>query len=108
MSGLDSPHRIMARLQELEEDLGKRQNALESAARNWFVAKRERERDRAATFLTSEGTVAERNAYADRAHARDGAEAEAEYEALKAVCRVIETRVGIGQSLLKGHGRAGA
>lgn len=107
MSDLSTPERIMLRLEELDRDLANRQNALEAAARAWFVAKREREKNRATTFLTTEGTVAERNAHADRAHATDGASSEAEYEALKAVVRVIETRVGIGQSLLKGHGRAG-
>lgn len=108
MSGLDSPHLIMARLAEIEDDLAKRQNLLESAAREWFKAKRDRERNAAQTFLTTEGTVAERKAHADKAHATEGAEYEAEYEALRAVCRVLETRATIGMALLKSHGRAGA
>ena len=108
MSGLDSPHLIMARLAEIENDLAERQNLLESAAKAWFVAKRDRERDSAQTFLTTEGTVAAREAHADRAHATDGAEYEAEYEALRAVCRVLETRATIGMALLKSHGRAGS
>lgn len=108
MSYLSSPVQIMAKLEGLERDLAVRQNALEDAARKWFVAKREREKALATTFLSATGTVAERNAIADREHATDGAQEEAEYEAIKAVCRVIETRIGVGQSLLKGHGRAGA
>lgn len=103
-----TPAQIMERLQELEEDLGKRQNLLEDAARSWYIAKRDREKAIATTFLTTDGTVAERKAHADKAHAADGAREEAEYEALKAVCRTIETRVGIGQSLLKANGRTGS
>lgn len=105
---LSTPQQIMERLEELERDLAARQNLMESAARAWFIAKRDREKARAQVFLTTEGTVAQRNAHADKATATDGAREEAEYEAIRSVCRVIETRVGIGQTLLKAHGRAGA
>lgn len=103
---LSTPQDIMQRLEELDRDLAARGPALESAARAWFVAKRDRDKARATVFLTTDGTVAERNAHADKATATDGASAEAEYEALRAVCRTIETRVGIGQSLLRALGRA--
>jgi hypothetical protein len=96
----------MARLDEIERDLAHRQNALEAAGRSWFVAKRDREKRRAEVFLTSEGTVAERSARADVATALDGKDAEAEWEALRAVVRVLETRASIGQSLLRSMGRA--
>ena len=105
---LSSPQQIMDRLEQLDRDLEARGPALESAARAWFIAKRDREKARAEVFLTTEGTVAVRSAHADKATATQGAGAEAEYEAIKAVCRVLETRVGIGQTLLKAHGRAGS
>lgn len=108
MSDLSSPELIMKRLEEIDADLANRQNALEASARAWFIAKRDREKNIATEFLKAEGTVAERNAIANRLHCTDGAEHEAAYEALKAVCRVLETRVGIGQSLLRAHGRAGS
>lgn len=88
-------------MSEIEHDLAIRQNALEAAARAWFVAKRDREKSRAEVFMRTTGTVAERNAAADIATAHHGVEAEAEYEALKAVVRTLETRASIGQSLLR-------
>lgn len=101
-----NPQTIADRLCAIEEDLANRESALEAAARAWFIAKRDRERHRAEVFLTSQGTVAERQAHADKATALDGREAEAEWEALRAVTRTLETRASIGQSLLKTYGRA--
>jgi len=103
---LSTPAQVMARLEEIENDLANRQNVLESAACQWFVAKREREHKRAVEFLKAEGSVAERNAIADRSTAREGAQQEAEYEALKAVVRTLDTRASIGMSLLRAQGRA--
>lgn len=102
---LSTPHQIMARLEAIEQDLAGRQNELEDAARAHFIAKRNRERDRAVVFLGSDGTVAERNARADEQTARDGCDVEAAYEALRAVVRVLETRASIGQSLLRAQGK---
>ena len=92
---------VQQRLQDIEADLQKREAALEDAARKWFIAKRDREKARAVAFLAAEGTVAERAAKADLETATDGKEAEAEWEALKAVVRTLETRASIGQSLLR-------
>lgn len=103
---LDNPHAVMGRLSDIENDLAVRQGALEAAARAWFIAKRDKEKARAVAFLRAEGTVAERNAIADEQTALDGKHAEAEWEALKAVCRVLETRASIGQSILRAQGRA--
>lgn len=103
--GLD-PATVMNRLAEIENDLAARQNTLEAAGRAWFTAKRDRERARAVAFLSAQGTVAERNAIADEQTALDGRNEEAEWEALKAVVRVLETRASIGQSLLRSMGRA--
>ncbi len=101
MSDLTAPHLVLARLADIEQDLAVRQGALESAASNWYRAKRDREKARAQAFMATDGTVAERNAEADVRTATDGRDAEAEYEALKAVVRVLETRASIGQSILR-------
>jgi hypothetical protein len=108
MPDLSTPQQIMGRLDAIECDLADRQNALEAAARTWFIAKRQRDHDHAVAFLTAEGTVAQRKAVADRETALDGKEAEAEWEALRAVVRTLETRSTIGMALLKSHGRAEA
>lgn len=106
MSDLSHPAAVMARLAEIENDLAVRQNVLESAATTWFKAKREKEREWAKEFLLQEGTVAERKAVADAETAYIGREAEAEYESLKAVVRVLEARATIGQSILRAQGRS--
>lgn len=103
---LTSPNAVMARLAEIENDLANRQNLLEEAALDWYRAKRDREKARAVQFLSAEGTVAERQAIADRETATDGKQEEALYESLRAVVRTLETRASIGQSLLKAQGRA--
>lgn len=107
VTDLSAPQLVMARLEAIEQDLAARQAALEAAARAWFMAKRQREHDRAVAFLSADGaTVAERNALADQATALDGREAEAEWEALRAVVRVLDTRAMIGMGVLKAQGRA--
>lgn len=101
----DAPGPVIARLNEIDTDLAARQNTLEAAARAWFIAKRDKEKARAIAFLEATGTVAERQALADRATALDGKNEEAEWEAVKAVVRVLETRASIGQSILRSQGR---
>lgn len=103
---LDSPQAVMRRLTEIDRDLAIRQNTLEAAALSWYRAKRDKEKARAVAFLGAEGTVAERSAIADRQTALDGRDAEAEWEAVRAVVRVLETRASIGQSILRAQGRA--
>ncbi len=102
---MDAPHIVLARLDEIERDLAARQNVFESAARSWYRAKRDKEHARAVAFLSAEGTVAERQAHADVQTALHGRNDEAEYEALKAVIRVLETRASIGQSVLRAQQR---
>lgn len=104
---MDAPAPVIARLEAIEQDLATRQNTYESAARKWFTAKREKERKRAIEFLSATGTVAERSAIADRETALEGVQEEAEFEALKAVMRTLETRASIGQSILRSQGRHG-
>jgi hypothetical protein len=101
----DAPAPVIQRLTDIENDLALRQNTLESAARKWFVAKRDKEKARAVAFLSASGTVAERSAIADRETALDGKNEEAEWEAVKAVVRVLEARASIGQSILRSQGR---
>jgi hypothetical protein len=100
-----APGLVLRRLEEIEHDLATRQNVYEAAALAWFRAKRDKERARAIEFMKATGTVAERNAVADRETALMGVEAEAEYEALRAVIRVLETRASVAQSVLKSQGR---
>lgn len=97
---------VMERLEAIDQDLAIRQAALESAALAWFRQKREKERARAIAFISAEGTVAVRSAIADRDTSMIGVAEEAEWEALRAVVRVLETRATIGQSLLRSQGRA--
>lgn len=103
---LDAPGPVIARLAAIENDLALRENVLEAAAMAWFRVKREKEHKRAVAFTRASGTVAERNAAADIETAMLGASEEAEWEALKAVVRVLETRASIGQSILRSQGRA--
>lgn len=101
----DNPAAVIVRLAEIEQELAVRQNSYESAARNWVIAMREQKKARAIVFLNAEGTVAERSAQADKETALDGVQAEAEYEAIRAVVRTLESRATIGQSILRAQGR---
>lgn len=103
---MDNPGLVMGRLNEIDKDLAARLNALEAAALAWFRVKRDKEHKRAVAFMKASGTVAERNAVAEIETAMLGAAEEAEWEALKAVVRVLETRASIGQSILRSQGRA--
>ena len=103
---LSNPAAVMERLEAIEKDFAELQNEFEEAARAYYIAKRDKEKHRAEEFLKAEGTVAERTAIAEKATALDGRDAEATYEAFKAVVRVLEARMGIGQSILRAQGRA--
>jgi hypothetical protein len=102
---LTHPGAVQARLEEIERDLAERQRDLEAAALDHWRCKRDKEKARAEEFLTATGTVAERNAKADRITAGMGMEAEARWEGLKAVMRTLDTRAAIGMSLLRAQGR---
>lgn len=104
--GLSTPQQVVARLEQIDADLACRQNELEAAALEWFRMKRDREHDRAVAFIAATGTVGERSAVADRDTSHIGADAEARFESVKAVVRVLETRASIGQSILRSQGRA--
>jgi len=102
---LSTPQAVQSRLEAIENDLAVRQNAIESAALAWFRAKRDRERQWATAYISADGPAHVRRAEADLAVATLGVLEEAEYESLKAVVRVLETRATIGQSLLRSQGR---
>jgi hypothetical protein len=99
------PGGVMVRLAQIEQDMALRQNNYEAAARAWVMALRDQKRARAIAFLNAEGTVAERQAIADRDTALDGKMEEAEFEALKAVMRTLSERASVGQSILRAQGR---
>ncbi|HTE60084.1 MAG TPA: hypothetical protein VK631_07005 [Solirubrobacteraceae bacterium] len=103
---LSTPQQVMDRLEAIDRDLAARMPALEAAALGWFRKKRDREQAWASAYMSADGPAHVRKAEADYATATVGVAEEAEYEALKAVVRVLETRATIGQSLLRSHGRA--
>lgn len=102
---LSTPQQVQARLEAIENDLAARQNAIEAAALASFRAKRDREKQWAHAYISADGPAHVRKAEADLAVATVGVLQEAEYESLKAVVRVLETRATIGQSLLRSQGR---
>jgi hypothetical protein len=103
---LSTPQQVQARLEEIEGDLALRQNLLEAVALKWFRAKRDRERDWARAYISADGPAHVRKAEADLAVATVGVQEEAEWEAMRAVVRTLETRATIGMALLKVQGRA--
>jgi hypothetical protein len=102
---LSTPQAVLERLEQIEHDLAVRQNAYEAAALAWYRAKRDKEKGHATAYLAATGPVHERKAHADLATATIGVAEEAEYEAIKAVVRTLETRASIGQSILRSQGR---
>jgi len=101
----EKPQTVIERLEAIDLDLSELQREIYTAAMVWFRKKRDKEHDWAVSFMTAEGTVADRKAAADKINARDGMEQEATYEALRAKERVLETRANIGMALLKAQGR---
>lgn len=94
-------------LEGVERDLAERQNRIEEAAAEWVAAKRHKEKAYATAYMLAEGPVVQRQAEATQATALNGLEAEAKYEALKAVIRVLETRASVGQTLMRSYNRLG-
>jgi hypothetical protein len=106
MTVLSDPGLVVNRLEQIDRDLANRLNELEAAALAWYRVKRDKEKARAEAFIAASGTVAERQAVADRDTALIGVAEEADWEALRAVVRVLETRATIGQSILRSQGRS--
>jgi hypothetical protein len=103
---LSTPQQVMERLEEIDRELAMRQNLLESAALKWFRAKWDREHKWNVAYARAEGPAHVRKAEAIAETAGVGVEEEAEWEALRAVVRTLETRATIGMALLKAQGRS--
>jgi hypothetical protein len=103
---LSTPQQIQAKLEDIEQDLAARQNLLERSAMAWYRKKRDREAAWARAYISADGPAHVRKAEADLSVATVGVQEEAEWEALRAVVRTLETRATIGMALLKTQGRA--
>lgn len=79
MTALSSPAQIMARLEEIRQDIANRRSKYEKAAYDLKINKRDYEYEMAVQRLKAKGTVQERS---DRALAQ--VEASGTYERLKA------------------------
>jgi hypothetical protein len=109
----DAPHTVVGRLEEIERDLAERMNDYEQAADDRARKIRDWEKRLAIHQKTANGANAEvRKATAlVAAIEQDGlyeelSDAEARYDALRVVVRVLETRATIGMSILRSQGRA--
>jgi thermostable 8-oxoguanine DNA glycosylase len=113
VNGLDSS-RVMARLADIEEDLGERQHEYDTAAGDSARLVREWEY-RLAVAQTKATTGTDANArkaaaFVAAASQEDGLferlkEAEGQFAAARAAVKVLETRAMIGMGILKGLGR---
>lgn len=106
-----TPQEVMARLEEVEEQMATNQNALETAAMDYSAYKREVDVAKAKTFQTAEGSVQSREAQALIAVSASDlwqvfVSAEAAYESLKLAQRSLSDRGSIGQSLLRAQAAA--
>lgn len=106
------PAAVMARLSEIEADLGNRQNDLEQAAGDRARLIRDWERRLAISTATAKGGDANARKQAALVMAAEQddlyerlRDAEGAYAALYAVVRVLDTRATIGMALLKTQGR---
>lgn len=107
-----TPGQVMARLTQIENDLAARQNEYEKAAEDRARLVRDWEKRLAIHGRSAKGSSADvRKAVAlgmaieqDDLYGRLS-DAEARFEALKVVVRVLETRATIGQSILRAQGR---
>lgn len=108
LATFDAPHVVMGRLTDIERDLATRQGPYELAASSWFKARREQGYNSAVALKQSEApSVTAQKADADiAAYMTPGAEFEAEFEAIRSVLKVLETRSMILMAILKAHGRA--
>lgn len=103
---MNDPAAILRTLQEIEQDLANRQNAFSEAAGNRARLVRDVDKAFAIEYARASGGATDKKmaATAVVGKSQDYADlraAEATYDASKAAIGVMETRVGIGQSLLK-------
>ena len=104
---LSTPQAVTERLEQIDQELALKANDFEQNAHDWFRAKRTKEHQHAIEFKKAEGTVAERNEWANEVTALIGSEYEAAYEAMKAKVKLLEARASIGMSILRSQGRSG-
>lgn len=109
---LSAPAQVLARLEEIEQDLATRQSAYEQAAGERARYVRDWDKRLAIHQKTAKGANAEtRKATALVAAVEQDdlyermTDAESRYEALRIVTKVMEQRATIGQSILKAQGR---
>jgi hypothetical protein len=112
-NGHSNPGAVMARLAAIESDLATRQLEYETAAGDRARLIRDWEKRIAICTRTAKGsdanarkadalvTAVERDDLYDRL-----TDAEARFDALRSVVKVLETRATIGQSILRSQGRA--
>lgn len=112
-NGHSNPAAVMARLAAIENDLATRQNPYEQAASDRARLTRDWEKRIASHRITAKGndSDARRAAALGAAIAQDDLyerlmDAEARFESLKVVTRLLETRATIGMSILRSQGRA--
>lgn len=109
----DSPHIVQKTLADIEADLAKRANDYSDAARDRAKFTRDWEKRLAIHQRTAKGA----NADTRKANALSAAieqddlfedlkDAEARFEALRVVTKVMETRAMIGMAILRSQGRA--
>ena len=110
---LDNPHAVMGRLSDIENDLAMRQNEYEQVADARARLIRDWEKRLAIHGRTAKGGSADvRKANALSAAIEQDdlyerlSDAEARYDALKVVNKVLETRSVIGMSILRAQGRS--
>lgn len=109
---LSHPQAVLERLAAIEEDLGTRQNELETAAGDRARLVRDWEKRVALATAQAKGGDANARKQAALVLAAEQDDlyerlsvAEGSYAALSAVVRVLETRASIGQSILRSQGR---
>jgi hypothetical protein len=108
-----SPHQILLRLEQIEQDAAARQAKGEQAAERFFRVQRDYELEFAKAFVEASGSPNERKQKAHRAMEGsqlyyDLKEAEGAYEGWRACMRTLELRASIGQSLLRAQRERGA
>lgn len=102
------PANVMNTLTAIENDMATRQNGYEKVAKAFYDAKRDLDLVYARALLSSKQTsVTEKKAEAEIARlTTEGAEYEAEFDATRAVLKLLESRSTICMSILKAQGRA--
>jgi hypothetical protein len=105
---LSSPAQLMARLEEIREDVARRRPEYERAGDDAKTGKREYEQEMAQARLQAEGTVQERSDRALLEVVKSGAYkrfkvAEGRYEGLRAAHASMEMEAMILMALLKGE-----